>query len=272
MAFLQSIEDDSSNELIVCKRQLIDLIAKKARVTLKEADHVLTAFIEVVMESVANGEQVSVSNFGVFEPRMDRGKVKPKFEVSKFFREKVKEATSSNPPVKKKSIKQKQNILEKVDSPIPKPTAPRPQDPKVKKDIDYPLKDSQNKELGLKGEKLVFEYEKNKLCSINRQDLAQKVFHASVEEGDGLGYDIRSFTPEGRVKYIEVKTTRGSANAHFFITPNELKFAEENSESFSLYRVYDYDEDNNYGKLRVRNGEDMKLLNLTPTQYRTSIQ
>ena len=44
---------------------------------------------------------------------------------------------------------------------------------------------------------------------LGRPDLAEKVIHVSQIEGDGAGYDIKSFHEDGTVKYIEVKTTRG---------------------------------------------------------------
>ena len=43
----------------------------------------------------------------------------------------------------------------------------------------------------------------------SRDDLARKVIWVSEEEGDGAGYDIESFEPDGRPRLIEVKTTNG---------------------------------------------------------------
>ena len=39
--------------------------------------------------------------------------------------------------------------------------------------------------------------------------------HVSEIEGDGAGYDIKSYTPDGKVRYIEVKTTRGAIRTPF---------------------------------------------------------
>ena len=58
----------------------------------------------------------------------------------------------------------------------------------------YALKESKNRKLGLLGEELVFKYEVANLRSVReRDDLAEKVVHISKVEGDGAGYDIRSF-------------------------------------------------------------------------------
>lgn len=51
------------------KGELIDQIAAKANVTKKDADLVLTAMLEVILESVAKGEKVTLVGFGTFEAR-----------------------------------------------------------------------------------------------------------------------------------------------------------------------------------------------------------
>lgn len=51
------------------KGELIDKVAEKAGVTKKQADAVLTAAIEAIQESVANGDKVTLVGFGSFEPR-----------------------------------------------------------------------------------------------------------------------------------------------------------------------------------------------------------
>lgn len=51
------------------KGELVDAVAAKAQVTKKEADAVLTATIEAIMEAVASGDKVTLVGFGSFEPR-----------------------------------------------------------------------------------------------------------------------------------------------------------------------------------------------------------
>ena len=110
-----------------------------------------------------------------------------------------------------------------------------------------PQKDAQNRRLGLAGEKLVLQHEIQHLRQKGRSDLADEVCHVSVIEGDGAGFDIRSFTPEGAMKYIEVKTTRGSGNTDFFVSVNELNFSQAHAKNFFLYRVYEFDDTTNSG-------------------------
>ncbi|MBD2256290.1 HU family DNA-binding protein [Pseudanabaena sp. FACHB-2040] len=51
------------------KAELIDKVAEKANVTKKEADALISAFTESVVEAVAEGQKVTLVGFGTFEPR-----------------------------------------------------------------------------------------------------------------------------------------------------------------------------------------------------------
>jgi DNA-binding protein HU-beta len=51
------------------KGELVEAIASKTEVTKKEADAILTATIEAIIEAVAAGEKVTLVGFGSFEPR-----------------------------------------------------------------------------------------------------------------------------------------------------------------------------------------------------------
>ena len=51
------------------KGELVDVIAEKANVAKKEADAVLSAAIDTIVESVAKGEKVTLVGFGSFEKR-----------------------------------------------------------------------------------------------------------------------------------------------------------------------------------------------------------
>jgi DNA-binding protein HU-beta len=87
------------------KGELVDKIAEKANVTKKDADLVLTAMLDAIIETVASGDKVTLVGFGTFEAR-DRqaregrnpstGKpIKipatrvPAFSAGKLFKEKV---------------------------------------------------------------------------------------------------------------------------------------------------------------------------------------
>lgn len=51
------------------KGELVDEIARKADVTKKQADAVLSAALEVIMDAVASGDKVTLVGFGSFESR-----------------------------------------------------------------------------------------------------------------------------------------------------------------------------------------------------------
>lgn len=88
------------------KGELVDVIAAQANVTKKEADDILTATVDTIMETVADGDKVALVGFGSFEPRERKArdgrnpktgevlKIKattvPAFSAGKTFKEKVK--------------------------------------------------------------------------------------------------------------------------------------------------------------------------------------
>jgi DNA-binding protein HU-beta len=51
------------------KAELIDAVAEKAEVTKRDADAIVTAMVEAIMETVASGDKVTLVGFGSFEPR-----------------------------------------------------------------------------------------------------------------------------------------------------------------------------------------------------------
>jgi len=51
------------------KEELVQEVAKKARVTQKEVSDILSVFIEVVEKTVSKGKKVTLVGFGTFEAR-----------------------------------------------------------------------------------------------------------------------------------------------------------------------------------------------------------
>lgn len=141
-----------------------------------------------------------------------------------------------------------------------------------RKVADYAARDERNRKLGLLGEKLVLEYEKKRLSDEGLMHLAEAVLHTSVVEGDGAGYDIRSFGSEGKHLFIEVKTTRGGADTDFFMSINEVRFAEQHADRYCLYRVYNFDMDTNTAEFYVQDGAfGESSFRLSPTNFRVSL-
>jgi len=87
------------------KGELVDAVAEKASVTKKQADAVLTAALETIIEAVSSGDKVTLVGFGSFESRERKAREGrnpktnekmeipatrvPAFSAGKMFREKV---------------------------------------------------------------------------------------------------------------------------------------------------------------------------------------
>jgi hypothetical protein len=99
-------------------------------------------------------------------------------------------------------------------------------------------RDYLNRSLGKAGESFVVDLERNRLKEGNRGDLARKVRWTAVEDGDGAGYDVTSFSLGGHPQFIEVKTTNGSSRTPFFLTRNEWDIARQCPEEWRIYRVH----------------------------------
>ncbi|SED64503.1 DUF3883 domain-containing protein [Bradyrhizobium erythrophlei] len=101
-------------------------------------------------------------------------------------------------------------------------------------------RDFRNRSLGKAGEELIFAFERQRLITHDRTDLARKVRWVSQEDGDGAGYDIHSFDHNGSERLIEVKTTNGLQTTPFYLTRNELSFSNERPREFRICRLYDF--------------------------------
>jgi hypothetical protein len=110
----------------------------------------------------------------------------------------------------------------------------------VARKFDVAGRDARNRALGRMGEERVLLHEQSALRSAGRDDLAREIVWVSAEEGDGAGYDIRSFTAQGKPRLIEVKTTNGWERTPFHISRNELAVAEDQREDWVLFRLYQF--------------------------------
>lgn len=101
-------------------------------------------------------------------------------------------------------------------------------------------RDERNRSLGRAGERMVIEFERQRLLRAGRDDLAAKVRWVSDLDGDHLGYDIRSFEPDGEERLMEVKTTNGHARTRFWLSANQCEVAASNSDTYRVRRVYHF--------------------------------
>ena len=103
--------------------------------------------------------------------------------------------------------------------------------------IDWDMINETRKLNGDLGEMFVYDLEINYLTKVGRSDLATKVKHVA-SEGDGHGYDIKSFYSDGREKFIEVKATNASSGSTFNISKNEFNFLQTHLNNAVVYHVH----------------------------------
>lgn len=108
--------------------------------------------------------------------------------------------------------------------------------------INYLEREAKNSSLGMAGEEFVLDVEHRRLWEAGHRSLAERIEHVSRTQGDGLGYDIRSFEVDGRLRLIEVKTTSFGAMTPFFASRCEVAASEEHAQQFSLCRVFRFRE------------------------------
>lgn len=101
-------------------------------------------------------------------------------------------------------------------------------------------RDARNRELGRAGEERVLVHERANLLAAGRTDLVDRIRWVSHLDGDGAGYDIRSFDADGDDRLIEVKTTNGWERTPFYITDNELSVADACRDEWLLIRLWNF--------------------------------
>ncbi|HYC91167.1 MAG TPA: DUF3883 domain-containing protein [Thermoanaerobaculia bacterium] len=130
--------------------------------------------------------------------------------------------------------------------------------------VDYLAREARNHALGAGGEELVVSYERARLSSLGLDVLADRVEHVSVTRGDGLGYDVLSYSSIGRERFIEVKTTQLGPMTPFYVTLGELAFSREFAADYSLYRVYQF---TSTPRMFSLDGDVGATCSLSPAQY-----
>lgn len=105
---------------------------------------------------------------------------------------------------------------------------------------DFVRLEAANRTLGTSGELIVLERERERLLAAGRSYLAGRVEHVSSTRGDGLGYDISSFDPDGHPRLIEVKTTRRGRDWPMFVSRNEVTVSRAEASHYVLARVFDF--------------------------------
>jgi hypothetical protein len=161
----------------------------------------------------------------------------------------------------------------RLDMPPTLKNAPSPIEPQfmamIARKYDVAARDERNRDLGRAGEERILRYETDLLKDNGRHDLAKQIVWTSVVEGDGAGYDISSFEPDGKPRLIEVKTTNGWERTPFHISRNELAIADRLRDHWCLVRLWNFAREPKAFEIRPPLDAHVTL---TPTSFLASIQ
>lgn len=150
------------------------------------------------------------------------------------------------------------------------PGVEEPQRQYLAREINFSEREQRNQRLGEHGESFVIEYEKYRLMQAGREDLVRDITWASKHQGDGLGYDIRSFDPATeRELFLEVKTTKSGKYQPFYISENERAFSNDFARDYRLYRVFQFAEQ---PRLFILPGAIERHAALLPQQYQAAFK
>ena len=138
----------------------------------------------------------------------------------------------------------------------------------LRRGVNYLEREAHNASLGQAGEEFVLEVEHRRLREAGHATLADQIEHVSRIRGDGLGYDILSYEPDGRERLIEVKTTSFGPMTPFYASRREVATSEERGPQFSLYRVFKFRES---PRLFVLPGSLRDSCILDPIQYQATL-
>nr|WP_242033686.1 DUF3883 domain-containing protein [Phormidium sp. FACHB-592] len=161
------------------------------------------------------------------------------------------------------------DLLSRLDSP-PEPYTPAPTVERskplrrVRRAINYLEREARNASLGRADEEFVLNFERARLIRLGQESLADRVEHIAVTEGNGAGFDVRSFEANGSDRFIEVKTTAYGKQVPFFVSQNEVTVSQNYSDHYHLYRVFRFRDD---PRLFTLTGALSHICNLSPIQF-----
>lgn len=255
------------------------MLQRAYKTYLKNYDSVLLLIEKQSVGKVRQAENIVIPQIDNTEPVLDKymsndfdliipehiKEIKPKVAVELDIPKMDDDSFTFLPP---KEINNEQDNTPKT----PKPKVPskriRPNKTVNISPKDYTKDAIQKMELGEFGEKLVMQYERERVEREYGKAYLNKLQHSSKEVGDGLGYDITSY--DGREVYIEVKTTRKNKLKNIPITSNEVAVMKQLGDNYYLYIVSELDTESIDWKLGIYKGAERvkNLFNITPVAYK----
>lgn len=134
---------------------------------------------------------------------------------------------------------------------------------------DFLAGEQRNRSLARAGERLVLEFERQRLRALGLEEHANTVEHAAAEHGDGAGYDVQSWNAGGAQIGIRVKTTRYGHETPFYVSENELAMARARGDRYWIYRVFDF---SHRPRIYTVRGPLEESCGLQPTGYRATLR
>lgn len=134
------------------------------------------------------------------------------------------------------------------------------------RNVDFQGEQAKNSKLGNAGEDAVVRIEKARLTSAGHPELANLVVATRTTIGNTAKFDVQSYEVDGTKRYIEVKTTTGSAQNKIHISEGEVRFSESHAGQYYLYRLYNFNPRTGDADYYVQQGAIDRTL-LSPTNY-----
>lgn len=106
--------------------------------------------------------------------------------------------------------------------------------------VNYLELEARNSSLGRAGEEFIVAFERARLNHFGNAELADRVEHVAVTQGDGHGFDIHSFEQDGTDRLIEVKTTAYGKQTPFFVSRNEVTVSRIREQHYLLCRLFEF--------------------------------
>lgn len=90
------------------------------------------------------------------------------------------------------------------------------------------------------GEEFVVGFERRRLAKAGKPNLAKDVRWVADLDGDGYGYNVKSFELDGEPRLLEIKTTCGNERTPFWITTRECDVAAKQGGIYRIRRVFHF--------------------------------
>lgn len=133
-----------------------------------------------------------------------------------------------------------QSLIDVTDT--EKPEQEEHNKPTIKKPGSGFTRSKNSEKIGLKGERYVFATLKCLYSKVEWVSENARLDQVYAQGSAGLGYDMKYVNDEGKTIYVDVKASTGEEES-FYMTSNEMEFAELQGENFEIIFVTNINDD-----------------------------